>query len=244
MKVHLFVPCMADAFVPEVGLAAADCLAAAGCEVVFDPRQTCCGQMFANSGMEREAGRLARRFVGVFRDAEYVVGPSGSCTGFVRERYGRLLRRGPELDDWRALRGRVFELTGFLTGVLGISAWAGRFESRATLHWSCHMPQDGAAQGAVEGQLRGIDGLELTPRPPAECCGFGGVFWTMWRDVSAAIGRRRVGVLTRSAPDAVLLSEPGCLMQVRLAARDAGADVRVMHVAEALAQAVGARRDG
>jgi len=162
VKVHLFVPCMADAFVPEVGLAAADCLAAAGCEVVFDPRQTCCGQMFANSGMEREAGRLARRFVGVFRDAEYVVGPSGSCTGFVRERYGRLLRRGPELDDWRALRGRVFELTGFLTGVLGISAWAGRFESRATLHWSCHMPQDGAAQGAVEGLLRGIEGLELT----------------------------------------------------------------------------------
>ena len=241
MKVSLFIPCLVDQFLPEVGLATADCLSAAGCSVDYPSGQTCCGQMFLNSGLPSEATGLARRFVQRFADSEWVVAPSGSCVEMVRHRYGDLLG-GPELTEWEALRERVFELSSFLIGTCGISNWQGSFEGKATLHWSCHMPRDERSQGEIEGLLDGIDGLELTPRPTFECCGFGGVFWTLWREVSADIGRRRLEVLTRDEPDTLLLAEPGCLLQIRATVQESGKDLRVLHVAEVLSQALKGRK--
>ena len=72
-RVHLFVPCMAEMLAPEIAFAAGQCLEAAGCEVIRDPRSACCGQMFLNSGRPRDAARLARRFVRVHAAAEAVV---------------------------------------------------------------------------------------------------------------------------------------------------------------------------
>jgi len=193
--------------------------------------------MFLNSGMPKDAARLARRFTGLFSDAEYVVGPSGSCVRTIREAYGDLLD-GTDLQDWESLQGRVFELTEFLTGVMGIDRWPGNLTARAALHWSCHMPLEDDLQGRVEALVNSIDGLDLVGRSPSECCGFGGVFWTMWRDVSASIGRRRLETLTREGPDTLLLAEPGCMLQMRTAVEESGRDIRVMHVAEALASAL------
>lgn len=237
MKASLFVPCLVDQFLPEVGLATAQCLAAAGCQVDYPDRQTCCGQAFLNSGMTRDAARLARGFVHAFADSQWVVAPSGSCVQMVRDRYGDLLE-GRDLADWEDLRTRVFELTDFLGGNRGIEAWQGSWEGRAVLHWSCHLPQDGPVQAAVEKLLNGIDGLRLLPRPEFECCGFGGSFWALWRDVSAVIGRRRLEVLSRDDPDTLVLAEPGCLLQMRMAVKESGRDIRVLHVAEVLAEAL------
>jgi hypothetical protein len=232
-RVHLFVPCLVEGFCPEVGLATADCLAAAGCDVVFERRQTCCGQAFLNAGLPREATRLARRFVRLFRDADVVVGPSGSCAGMIRDRYGDLLD-GPELTAWEALRLRVFELSDFLVRVRGLGAFDGRLAGRAALHWSCHLPPGGrAGLAALLGSV-----VELAPEPVRECCGFGGTFWTLWRDVSAAIGRRRVGILASDRPDWLAFAEPGCLLQARCAAEAEGLPVRVHHVAELLSAAL------
>ncbi|NOZ01776.1 MAG: (Fe-S)-binding protein [Deltaproteobacteria bacterium] len=237
MKTHLFIPCLVDQFLPEVGLATADCLSAAGCEVAYPSKQTCCGQMFLNSGMPGDAAGLARAFVRRFADATWVVAPSWSCVDMVRTRYGELLE-GRELEQWESLRERVFELTEFLSLKLGLDAWQGSFRARAILHWSCHMPRDGNEQDRLEGLLGGVDGLELLPRPPFECCGFGGVFWNLWSEVSASIGRRRLDVLTRDGPDAILLAEPGCLMQMQAAASESKSGVRVLHVAQLLAEAI------
>jgi L-lactate dehydrogenase complex protein LldF len=237
-RANLFVPCLAEVFDPAIGVAAARCLAASGFDVVRTDAAACCGQVSLNSGRPRDAARLARRFVRAHADADLVVMPSGSCARMVRERYGELLA-GRDLEAWEGLRHRVLELCELLSGPSGPGAWGGRLAARAVLHWSCHMPGDEATRSAVEGLLRGIDGLDLLPRPADECCGFGGVFWTAWRDVSAAIGTRRMRELDLDRPDLVLFAEPGCLAQARVSARDAGASGRVLHVAEALAEAIG-----
>ena len=85
MRIALFITCIGDTMFPEAGRATVEVLERLGHEVVFPEAQTCCGQMHANSGYQREARRLARRFVEIFGEHELVVAPSSSCVGAVRE---------------------------------------------------------------------------------------------------------------------------------------------------------------
>jgi len=86
-RVSLFVTCIVDQLFPKVGMAMADVLERAGCEVDFPEAQTCCGQPAFNSGYRSEARAVARLFLQVFRNAEYVVVPSGSCTSMITHHF-------------------------------------------------------------------------------------------------------------------------------------------------------------
>src|SRR3982751_1328003 len=107
MIVALFVTCLGDTLFPEAPRAAVTVLERLGHEVVFPREQTCCGQLHLNSGYRPQALELARRLTGIFADFEVIVSPSSSCVGAVRE-------LNPELAP------RVFELSEFLVGKLGV----------------------------------------------------------------------------------------------------------------------------
>jgi L-lactate dehydrogenase complex protein LldE len=89
MRVALFITCYNDSLFPETGRATVRLLERLGHVVEFPMAQTCCGQMHYNTGYQREALPLIRRFVEAFRDAAVVVAPSASCVGIVREFYPR-----------------------------------------------------------------------------------------------------------------------------------------------------------
>ena len=82
-RVSLFVTCIVDQLFPKAGMAMVEVLERAGYRVDFPEAQTCCGQPAFNSGYREEARAVARHFLDVFGDAEYVVCPSGSCTSMV-----------------------------------------------------------------------------------------------------------------------------------------------------------------
>src|SRR3954471_5954974 len=86
MRVSLFVTCLVDQLWPSIGVSAVEVLRRAGCEVIFDERQTCCGQPAFNTGYRREARALAERFIEIFEQskADAIVSPSGSCTAMVK----------------------------------------------------------------------------------------------------------------------------------------------------------------
>ena len=87
MRIGLFVTCLTDTLYPDTGKAVVTLLERLGHQVEFPMAQSCCGQMHFNTGYQREAIPLVRRFVEVFRDAEVVVSPSASCVGMVRHLY-------------------------------------------------------------------------------------------------------------------------------------------------------------
>jgi L-lactate dehydrogenase complex protein LldE len=89
VRVALFITCFNDTLFPETGRATVRLLERLGHQVEFPLEQTCCGQMHFNTGYQREAIPLVRRFVEVFSPYEAVVAPSGSCVGMVRELYPR-----------------------------------------------------------------------------------------------------------------------------------------------------------
>ena len=94
MKVGLFIPCYVDAVYPEVGIATWKLLKHLGIDVTYPEKQTCCGQPMANAGFEKQAIPLAEKFEEKFKDFDYVVAPSVSCTAFVKLNYPRLLSGG------------------------------------------------------------------------------------------------------------------------------------------------------
>src|SRR3989442_12725137 len=86
-KVSLFVTCIVDQLFPRVGMAMAEILERIGYEVDFPEAQTCCGQPAFNSGFGGEARQVARHFLSVFCDAQYVVVPSGSCCSMISHHF-------------------------------------------------------------------------------------------------------------------------------------------------------------
>ena len=113
-RVSLMITCLADMFYPEVGERIVRLLRRVGVEVTLPAGQTCCGLPLFNSGYHREAAAVARRTVDVFRDAEAVVVPSGSCAWMVKHEYPGLLRDGAEAAAAQRLAERTWEFSQFL----------------------------------------------------------------------------------------------------------------------------------
>src|SRR5436190_22331366 len=90
-NVGLFVTCLVDLFRPTIGFAAVKLIEAAGCTVDVPRAQSCCGQPAYNSGDRADTAAIARQVIAAFAAFDYVVAPSGSCAGMIKEHYPRLL---------------------------------------------------------------------------------------------------------------------------------------------------------
>jgi L-lactate dehydrogenase complex protein LldE len=239
VRVALFITCFNDTLFPQTGRAAVAVLERVGVEVDFPLEQTCCGQMHANSGYGHEAMGLVRRFVRVFGEAEAVVTPSGSCAAMVREGYERMaVEAGDEAlaAQVRALAPRVFELSEFLVGHMGVEDVGAAFHHRVTYHPTCHSLRLLKVGDAPLKLLRAVRGIDLVELPGAEqCCGFGGTFAVKNADTSTAMLTDKLRRILDTGADVCTAADNSCLMHIGGGLRHARAGVRVMHLAEILA---------
>ena len=238
MRVALFITCFNDTLFPETGIATVRLLERLGHEVEFPVEQTCCGQMHFNTGYQREAIPLVRRFVEIFGRYEAVVAPSGSCVGMVRELYphaaevagdARLAGRVEELAP------RVFELSEFLVNRLGVTDVGAYYPHRVTYHPTCHslrMLRVGDAPLELLRAVRGIDLVELGQA--RECCGFGGTFAVKNADTSAAMLSDKIRHVLSTEAEVCTAGDNSCLMHIGGGLRRQRAGVRTVHLAQIL----------
>ena len=238
MRVGLLVTCLVDLMRPSIGFAALKLLDRPGVEVVVPPGQTCCGQPAYNSGDRGDAVALARKLVEEFEAFDYVVAPSGSCSGMVRTHYPELLADDPA---WRAraekVSARTYELTQFLVDVLGVDAAPGRFEGTVTYHDSCAGLREMGVKSQPRALLAKVGGLTLVEMAECEsCCGFGGTFSVKYGEISARLADDKCRHVEASGEDAVVLGDLGCMLNIEGRLRRRGhASTQVLHVAEVLA---------
>ena len=159
----------------------------AGCDVVFDERQTCCGQPAFNTGYRDEARNFARRFIEIFEesDAEAIVCPSGSCTAMVKHFHDLF----PDGDTWRTraddIAGKTHELGSFLVNVLGREDVGASFDGRITWHDACHGLRELGVRNEPRRLLEGVEKAEFVELENADvCCGFGGTFSVKYPEIS------------------------------------------------------------
>lgn len=239
MRASLFITCYNDTLFPETGQAVVRLLERLGVTLDFEPAQTCCGQMHANTGFRAEAFSQAKRFVRLYQNAELVVIPSTSCVAMIRDQYPGLFEELGNDDlrkDLDALLPRVFELSEFLTDRLGVDDVGAYFPHRVTYHASCHGLR-GLHVGDRPFRLLGkVRGLELVALENLDrCCGFGGTFSIKNAEVSSAMlsGKLR-DVLSTQAEFCTALDN-SCLMHLGGALHRQFAAMRTVHLAEILA---------
>ena len=231
-RVSLFVTCVVDQLFPQVGMAMADVLERVGYAVEFPEEQTCCGQPAFNSGYPDEARQVARHFLKTFRHADYIIGPSGSCTSMVTHHYSDLFDGG----EAEALTKRVYEFSQFLTEVACVDDLGARLDGTATYHDSCHALRDLRIKDGPRRLLSHVRGLTVREMDAAEeCCGFGGTFSVKFAGVSGGMARTKIESIQRTGADLVVSIDSSCLMQIQGAISRAALPIRTMHLAEVLA---------
>lgn len=239
MRVALFITCFNDTLFPETGIAMTRLLERLGCDVTFPLEQTCCGQMHYNTGYQREALPLIRHFVNAFGEAEVVVSPSASCVGMVREQYPRAAEQShdaPLAAAVGALVPRVYELSEFLTDVLGREDVGAYFPHRVTYHPTCHSLRGLRVGDRPLRLLRAVRGIDLVELPDAsECCGFGGTFAIKNADTSQAMLADKVRAVLDTKAEMVCAADNSCLMHIGGALSRQRTGVRPLHLAEILA---------
>ena len=210
----------------------AEVLERAGCRVVFPEGQTCCGQPAFNSGYRDDACAVAEYHLRVFKDAEYVVVPSGSCTAMITHHYAAMIDSAEAL----AMAKRTYEFSQFLTDVLKVEDVGAELARTVTFHDSCHALRELHIKQGPRRLLSHVRGLTLHEMDYAEeCCGFGGTFSVKFPDVSGAMARTKIESILRTGASTVVGVDASCLMQLRGALQREGHPIEIMHLAEVLA---------
>jgi L-lactate dehydrogenase complex protein LldE len=239
MRASLFITCYNDTLFPETGRAVVRLLERLGVALDFNPQQTCCGQMHANTGFRGEAFSQAERFVRLYGDAETIVIPSSSCVAMIREQYAALfeeLGNDALRKDFAALLPRVYELSEFLIDRLGVEDVGASFPHRVTYHASCHGLRALHLGDRPYRLLAKVRGLQQASLPNIDrCCGFGGTFSIKNADVSSAmLADKLQGVVSTGAEYCTALDN-SCLMHLGGAMHRQSLPIRTIHLAEILA---------
>lgn len=237
MKVSLFVTCMCDIFSSNVGKDTVELLEKVGCEVDFPEQQTCCGQPAYNSGYLKDSKAAMKQMMKSFKGSEYVVGPSGSCVGMLRE-YPQIFKGDPLWEkEAEALAAKTYELTQFLVDVLGVTDVGSNFKGKVTYHPSCHMTRILGVKEAPTILLKNVKGLELIELPIKEdCCGFGGTFAVKNPVISGEMAKEKSRHVSETGAEYLVGGDMACLMNIGGMMRREGKDIKIVHISEILNQ--------
>lgn len=237
--VQLFVTCMGENLLPDVLKKMVLLLSRLGVKCEFPEAQTCCGQPFYNSGFQAEGRDMAAKWMAAFADTEgYIVAPSGSCAEFVKHRYPAMFPEGSkEQEQAVRISGRIVEFSQYLVNVLKVTDVGASFPHRVSCHYPCHLTRGLGVRNEPLVLLRAVRGIELIDLADADtCCGFGGIFSVVYPEVSKAMVEAKVKNIAAGRAEVVVVSEPGCLVNIRGALAKAASPVRAMHLIEILAE--------
>jgi len=236
-EVSLFIPCSVDLLLADLGQATVEVLRRAGVVPFYRPEQTCCGHPAITAGHVDLAVDLAKRFVVIFEKDEFIVCPAGSCVYTVKKLYPKVLQSEPAWQKRaEAVASRVYELSEYLVDVLGIEDLGAEYQGKVAYHESCSLLRHLGIDQQPKRLISNIRGVELVALNEADvCCGFGGEFSIKYPELSGAILGDKVRNFINSGADVLLLSDPGCLLNIAGYVNRNHPEKRVMHLAAFLA---------
>jgi L-lactate dehydrogenase complex protein LldE len=236
MKVQLFIPCFIDQLYPNTAFNMVKVLEKACCEVQYNANQTCCGQPAFNAGYWDEARDVCSKFMKDFDNADYIVAPSASCVGFVRNYYPKLFENSAAHNQVKELGKRIYEFTEFLTEVLKIENFGATLNARATYHDSCAALRECKIKEAPRRLLANVKGLEMVEMKDVEtCCGFGGTFAIKFDGISIGMADQKVTNAMATKAEYIISTDLSCLMHIDGYIKGKKLHLKTMHIADVLA---------
>ncbi|MCI0921388.1 (Fe-S)-binding protein [Sphingobacterium rhinopitheci] len=235
-KVELFIPCFVDQLYPETAFNTIKLLEKAGCQVDYNPEQTCCGQPAYNAGFWDNAKTVGRQFLTNFSDEHYVVSPSASCVGMVKSGYNDLFTNSTEHNKCRNIQRHIYELSDFLINVLKVENFGAELVGTAVYHDSCSALRECKIKDEPRRLLSHVGGLEVVEmRDQETCCGFGGSFSVKFEGISSAMVEQKVKNAEAVHADYIISTDASCLLQIQAYIDKNNIPIQTMHLADVLA---------
>lgn len=236
MKVQLFIPCFVDQLFPNTAFNMVKVLEKAGCEVIYNAAQTCCGQPAFNAGFWDDARDVCDKFIRDFEGEEYIVSPSASCTGFVRNYYTKLFDNSSRHNEVKDLKARTFEFSEFMTDILKVEDVGAEFEGRAAYHDSCAALRECQIKEGPRKLLANVRGLHLLEMADNEtCCGFGGTFAVKFEPISIGMADQKVTNAQAAGADYIISTDLSCLMHIQGYINHKNIPMQTLHIADVMA---------
>jgi len=254
ITVCYFAGCMIDRLYPEMGEAAIKVLRACGVRVVFPQQQSCCGLIALNSGDRVDCATMARQTITMLEQAletskaDYIVGATTSCVVTLTQDYSRLFE-DLQQQGWQrraqALAGKVMDFASFVDHVLlanGTKLPVRQSNGEGsdvivTYHDSCQSVNCLGLRSEARQIIQDLLGLELREMPQSDvCCGFGGSTSIEHGDVSERIMNNKLNNAESTGATVLVADNPGCLMHLRGGVDASGRKMRVLHLAQLIAE--------
>lgn len=236
MTIEVFIPCFIDQLFPQTAFNTIKVLEKAGCKVIYNPEQTCCGQPAYNAGFWDEAKKTGAKFLNDFSEENYIVSPSASCTGMVKHGFNDLFTNTITHNRCRSIQRNIYELSDFLVNVLRKDYFGAELEGRAVYHDSCSGLRDCHIKDEPRQLLNNVEGLELVEmRDTDMCCGFGGTFAVKFESISSAMTEQKVNNALEMEADYIISTDSSCLLQIQAYIDKKQIPLKTMHLADVLA---------
>ncbi len=240
MTVELFIPCFVDQVYPETARNTFKILEKAGCKVVYNPEQTCCGQPAFNAGFWDDAKAVGNKFLNDFSENTFIVSPSASCVGMVKGYYNDLFTNTAVHNRCRNIQSHIHELSDFLVNVLKKDYFGAELEGRAVYHDSCAGLRECKIKAEPRQLLEKVHGLELVEMADTEtCCGFGGTFAVKFEGISSAMAQQKVNHALDAGAEYIISTDASCLMHLQAYIDKEQLSLKTMHLADVLAHGWG-----
>jgi len=236
MVVDIFIPCFVDQLYPDTAFNMIKVLEKTSCDIHYNPSQTCCGQPPFNSGYWDDAKAIGRKFIEDFPEDRYIVAPSGSCVGYVRNFLGKLFENTASHNEYKTIRKNIFEFSEFLVDVLEMDDFGAQFKGVATYHDSCAALRECGIKSAPRQLLANVKGLELREMNESEtCCGFGGTFSVKFEAIAGGMVEQKIDNAVATGAEYLISTDLSCLMHIDGYIQSHQYPLKVMHIADVLA---------
>jgi L-lactate dehydrogenase complex protein LldF len=264
LTVCYFAGCMTDRLYPEMGEAVIKVLEAYGIRVTYPQEQNCCGLIGLNSGDRRDATAMAHQTIAMLErtlresNADYIVSATTSCVAAITQDYLKLfddLQQYDWLRRTQALSDKVVDFTHFMDKLLFGQDIRGRGVSKedakkigegntlaernevVTYHDSCQSCNCLHLRPEARRIIQDALGLELREMPQSDvCCGFGGSTSLEHPEVSERLLNNKLQNAESTGATLLVSDNPGCLMHLSGGVDAQGKPIRVLHLAQLMAE--------
>ena len=195
-KTAFFVPCLTGAVFARDADAQRTLLALSGYPGSEALAAFCCGQPAATAGDAQGSAEMAAIWAARAASYDAVFVTSASCCGHLRHSGsgGDRVHYAPDV-------------------------WVDRIRARSTaaripiyLHRPCHDVWDEGRFHAYAAWVAETANVDVIDKPFRDaCCGFGGVFSTLFDRTAEAMMAHRLGAIAGAGARVVVSAEPGCL---------------------------------
>ncbi|HTL82415.1 MAG TPA: (Fe-S)-binding protein [Bacteroidia bacterium] len=237
MIVDLFIPCFVDQLYPETALNMVKVLERVGCGVNYNHEQTCCGQPAHHAGYWDHCKEVGEKFIREFQNDRYIVSPSASCTGFVKNYYGDMFQNSVLHNQHRQVQKNMYEFSDFLVNILKITDLGAKMNGVAVYHDSCSALREYGIHREPRLLLSKVRGLEMREMENTEtCCGFGGMFSTKFETVSSGMAEQKLLAAEKAGAEYIISTDLSCLSHLEGYIKKQNKNIRIMHLIDVLVQ--------